>query len=152
MIEWRWKVENTLHKGDVNNREGDDYPARIYITFAFDPQRFGYLERLRHRAARLLFGPDTPYRAITYIWGSRAAAGTMVANAYTDSVMMFVVESGDEQARQWRTERRNLYSIQSELYAADSKVDRRRNPGRRKSDREEVAEEDFGFEGLEWVK
>ena len=33
IVQWRWKVSNILKKGDVHRKEGDDYPARIYITF-----------------------------------------------------------------------------------------------------------------------
>ena len=108
VISWRWKVGNILNKGDVTRREGDDYPARIYISFAFDPQRASMLERLKHRAARLIYGEDVPYRAISYIWGSNSPAGIMTENPYTERVMMFVIRSGDTQAGQWLTERRNI--------------------------------------------
>jgi hypothetical protein len=110
VIQWRWKVNNVLQKGDVASKEGDDYPARIYITFAFDPERTGYLERLEYEAARLLLGSDVPYRAISYIWGSNTPVGTMIANAYTDRVMMFVVESGAGKLQQWVTGKRNVYT------------------------------------------
>ena len=110
VIQWRWKVNNVLQKGDVASKEGDDYPARIYITFAFDPERAGYLERLEYEAARLLLGSDVPYRAISYIWGSNTPVGTMIANAYTDRVMMFVVESGAGKLQQWVTGKRNVYT------------------------------------------
>jgi hypothetical protein len=109
VIQWRWKVNNVLRKGDVTSKDGDDYPARIYITFAFDHARAGYLERIRYEAARLIHGRDVPYRAISYIWGSNSRPGTMTANPYTDRVMMFVVEGGDEKLKQWITERRNVY-------------------------------------------
>jgi hypothetical protein len=109
IIEWRWKVDNVLQKGDVRSKDGDDYPARIYITFAFDADKAGYLERLEHAAARLIFGDDVPYRAISYVWGSNSPAGTMIANSYTDRVMMFVVQSGNDKLRQWVPERRNVY-------------------------------------------
>jgi hypothetical protein len=33
----------------------------------------------------------------------------MIANPYTDRVMMFVVEGGDAKLQQWVTERRNVY-------------------------------------------
>ena len=36
-IQWSWKVNNLLQKGDVTRKDGDDYPARVYLTFAFDP-------------------------------------------------------------------------------------------------------------------
>lgn len=110
VIEWRWKVDNVLQQGDVTSKAGDDYPARIYITFAFDPDRAGYLERLEHEAARLLLGQEVPYRAISYIWGSNSPVGTMIPNAYTDRVMMFVVESGEEKLQQWITEKRDVYA------------------------------------------
>lgn len=110
VIQWQWKVNNILRKGDVTRKDGDDYPARIYITFAFDPDRAGYLERLKQQAARLVYGEKIPYRAISYIWGSNSPAGTMIENPYTDRVMMFVVETGEEKAQQWVTERRNIHA------------------------------------------
>jgi hypothetical protein len=109
VIQWRWKVNNVLQKGDVTSKDGDDYPARLYIAFAFDPDKAGYLDRLEYEAARLIQGKDIPYRAISYIWGNNAPAGTMIPNAYTDKVMMFVVESGAGKLQQWVTERRNVY-------------------------------------------
>ncbi|NOR41634.1 MAG: DUF3047 domain-containing protein [Gammaproteobacteria bacterium] len=109
VIQWRWKVNNVLQKGDVTSKDGDDYPARIYITFAFDPDRAGYLERLEHEATRLIRGEDVPYRAISYIWGSNSPAGTMIENSYTERAMMFVVQAGSERLQQWVTERRNVY-------------------------------------------
>ena len=109
VIQWRWKVNNVLQKGDVSSKDGDDYPARIYITFAFDPVRASYLEKLEHQAARLIQGQDVPYRAISYIWGSNSPIGTMIENAYTDRAMMFVVQTGSEKLQQWVTERRNVY-------------------------------------------
>lgn len=109
VIQWRWKVNNILQKGDVTSKDGDDYPARIYITFTLDPDKAGYLERLEHEAAKLIKGQDVPYRAISYIWGSNSPAGTMIANPYTDRAMMFVVQVGVEKLQQWVTERRNVY-------------------------------------------
>ena len=32
IVLWRWRVENILKKGNVYQKEGDDYPARVYIT------------------------------------------------------------------------------------------------------------------------
>lgn len=109
VVEWRWKVHNLLRKGDVTRKDGDDYPARLYITFAFDPERASYLERLKQQAARLVYGQDVPYRAIAYIWGSNSPAGTMTENPYTNRTMMFVLQGGGGKLQQWVTERRNVY-------------------------------------------
>jgi hypothetical protein len=122
VIQWRWKINNVLQKGDVTSKAGDDYPARVYITFAFDPDRAGYLERLEYEASRLLLGQDVPYRAISYIWGSNSPTGTMIANAYTGRVMMFVVESGAGKLQQWVTQKRNVYEDYRKAFGEEPPV------------------------------
>jgi len=109
IVEWRWKVSNILKKGDVHIKEGDDYPARIYITFEYDPSKLGFFEKATYKVGRLLYGEDLPLAAINYIWESKAPIGTMIPNPYTDRVMMFVVESGVEKLNQWVSEKRNVY-------------------------------------------
>jgi hypothetical protein len=108
VIEWRWKVGNTLRGGNMTRRDGDDYPARVYVSFAFDPERASLLERIKQQAARLIWGEDIPYRAVSYIWASNSPAGSMAANPYTDRTMMFALRSGEAGARQWVSERRNV--------------------------------------------
>ena len=109
IVRWRWKVSNVLKKGDVRRKEGDDYPARIYITFEYDPRRVGILEKAKFEAVRLLYGEYPPLAAINYIWESKAPKGTLVANPYTDRVMMFAVESGAARINQWVDEERSVY-------------------------------------------
>ena len=101
LVEWRWKVSNTLQKGDVTKKEGDDYPARIYITFAYDPSKLSFGNRVKYKTAKLLYGEYPPTGAINYIWGNHAAIDMMVPNPYTDRAMMIAVESGDEKTNRW---------------------------------------------------
>jgi hypothetical protein len=100
IVQWRWKASNILKKGDVHIKEGDDYPARIYITFEYDPSKLGFFEKATYKVGRLLYGEDLPLAAINYIWESKAPIGTMDPNPYTDRVMMFVVESGESKVNQ----------------------------------------------------
>jgi hypothetical protein len=108
VIEWRWKVNNVLVKGDVRRKDGDDYPARLYITFDYDPAKLGFTDMLKYKTIKLLHG-EVPLRAINYIWESRAPQGTVVPNPYTNWVMMIVVESGKTRVGQWVKEKRNIY-------------------------------------------
>jgi hypothetical protein len=108
VVQWRWKVAGVLEKGDVHTRAGDDYPARLYITFAYDPARLGFGERLKAKAIKLFYGEYPPAGAINYIWANKAPVGTAVPNAYTDRVRMVAVESGPDRAGQWVTETRNV--------------------------------------------
>jgi len=109
IIQWRWKVGNILKKGDVHKKEGDDYPARIYITFEYDPGKLSFFEKAKYKTIKLLYGQYPPLAAINYIWESKAPVGTMVPNPYTDRVMMFVVESGEAKLNQWVNQERNVY-------------------------------------------
>ena len=117
-IEWRWKVNNVLVKGDVRKKDGDDYPARLYITFDYDPAKLGFIDGLKYKAAKLLYG-EVPLRAITYIWDSRAPEGTVVPNPYTNWVMMIVVESGKTRVGQWVNEKRNIYEDYKKVFAEE---------------------------------
>jgi hypothetical protein len=109
IVQWRWKVSNILKKGDVTQKEGDDYPARIYIAFEYDPKKLEFFEKTKYQAARLLYGEYPPLGAINYIWESRAPKGTVVPNPFTDRVKMIVVESGGSMLNQWVSEERNIY-------------------------------------------
>lgn len=110
IISWRWKVSAVYAKGDVKRKGGDDYPARIYITFAYDPDRVGFVEKAKYETARLIYGETPPLAAISYIWANRAPTGTMVANAYTDRVKMVVLQSGTGRAGRWVAEKRDIYT------------------------------------------
>ena len=109
IISWRWKVTQTYVKGDVTRKKGDDYPARVYIAFEFDPKRLGFFERAQYKAARLLYGEYPPTGAITYIWSSNAPRGTVVSNPYTKRVKMFALQSGKARLNSWVREERNVY-------------------------------------------
>jgi len=109
IVQWRWKIMNILKKGDVHRKEGDDYPARIYIAFEYEPGKLGFFKKAEFLFARLLYGENLPLAAINYIWESKAPIGTMVPNPYTGRVVMFVVESGSAKLNQWVSEERNVY-------------------------------------------
>jgi hypothetical protein len=108
IVTWRWKVVNILQKGDVTQKEGDDYPARLYITFEYDPSKLSFFDRAKYKTAKILYGEYPPTGAINYIWGSHAPIGTITPNPFTDRAMMIVVESGEERLNQWVEEKRNI--------------------------------------------
>jgi hypothetical protein len=109
VVEWRWKVENILQKGDVTQKSGDDYPARLYITFKYESSRVGFFEKAKFETIKLIYGQYPPIGAINYIWESKSPIGTMVPNPFTERVYMFVTQSGSEKLNQWVTEERNIY-------------------------------------------
>ena len=109
ILKWRWKVANLVKGADIHSKDGDDYPARLYVTFRYDPQRAGAGMRMQYGVAKALYGEYPPHAGINYVWDGKAAPGTMVPKAYTARAMMFVVESGARQVGQWVEMERNVY-------------------------------------------
>jgi hypothetical protein len=118
-LRWRWKVENLLDKADLQRKRGDDYPARIYVTFAYDPARASFTQRMRYEAARMLRGEYPPHAGLNYVWDAKAAPGTVAPNAYTDRVRMIVVESGSARLRQWTTYERDIFEDYRSAFGED---------------------------------
>lgn len=108
IVRWQWKVENLLATSDATRKDGDDYPARLYITFEYDPGKVSVGKQLKYKAGRVLFG-DIPIGAINYVWERKAPVGAIIDNAYTDFVKMVVVESGPQKLGAWIEESRNIY-------------------------------------------
>lgn len=108
LLAWRWKTRRLLEKSDLATRDGDDFPARLYVSFALDAERLGAAERLQIGLARLLYGEAVPLAVLCYVWDSRAPRETIVPNAYTDRVRMLVVESGGERLGRWVAYERNV--------------------------------------------
>ncbi len=110
IIEWRWKITNVFKKGDVTQKAGDDYPARLYITFEFDSETAGLMEWAKYKALKLVLGKTPPSEAINYIWASKAPDGTVVPSPYTNQSMMMVVQSGKADLNKWVIEKRDIHA------------------------------------------
>ena len=88
VLSWRWKVANTIVKGDSRTKAGDDYAARVYVVFPH------------------WFFPKT--RTLNYIWANRLPKEAFQANAFLGTAVMIAVESGVEHVGEWMSERRNI--------------------------------------------
>lgn len=107
-LSWRWKIERVLDKGDLRVKQGDDYSARIYVAFEFEPQQASLWERIAHAVASTSAGRKLPGTMLTYIWANQAPQGTIATNPYSDQVKMIALQSGNARANQWIDEKRNI--------------------------------------------
>ena len=118
IVRWRWKVENILKHSDVTKKDGDDFPVRLYITFAYDPDKVSLGKKLKFKTGQALFG-DIPIGALNYIWDTNTPIGTIVENAYTDFARMVVVESGTQKVGRWVSEERNIYEDYKQAFGEE---------------------------------
>ena len=119
ILKWRWKVDHILERGDERTRAGDDYAARIYVTFAYDPDAVSLWERSKYAAIKLFYGEYPPQGALNYIWANRLPKGSVIDNAYTDRAKMIAVESGAENSGRWMKEGVNLYEDYKRLFGKE---------------------------------
>ena len=96
ILVWRWKVEGIIPAGNALTKDGDDYPARVYVVFPH------------------WFKPKT--RSINYIWANRLAQGEVVPNPFFGNARMMAVQSGNEQAGTWISECRNVYQDYRKIF------------------------------------
>lgn len=91
LLRWRWKIVRLPEVGDERQKSGDDFAARVYVVFPFEPARASRLERLRRLMAETVFGRELPGSALNYVRSSHEPAGTRWDNPYTaDSKMVSV--------------------------------------------------------------
>ena len=119
MLRWQWKIDNLIGRADITRRDGDDYPARIYVSFRYDPARMSLLDRARYAAVRIIYGETPPHSGLNYIWDGKAPAGTIVPNPHTSRVVMIVVQSGAAHLREWRSYTRNIVDDYRRAFGED---------------------------------
>lgn len=99
-LNWSWKVENVFKGNDERSKQGDDYPARVYVVVSGG-----------------LFFWNT--RAINYVWSSNQTKGSRWPNAFTENARMLAVESGEGLMGQWVNEKRNVRADFRMLFGDD---------------------------------
>ncbi len=89
-LKWWWKVDGVYDNPQEQAKEGDDFPARIYVV-----ARTGFL----------------PWESLSlnYVWASSSEAGSSWESPYTDKSVMVALQSGPVKEGEWVFEERNIY-------------------------------------------
>lgn len=98
-LEWRWRIDKVLEKGDARVKQGDDYAARVYVIFPH------WL--------------PIKTRSINYIWANRLPRDTAQPNTFSSNAMMLALQSGGDLSGEWVSERRNLVEDYRRLFGQD---------------------------------
>ena len=118
-LTWRWKIGNVLATADARTKEGDDYPARVYVAFRHDAARATAWEKAKYTAYRLIYGRYPPGTVVNYIWDNRLPPGTTLDNAYTAQAKMIVLRSGAADVGRWLTETRDVVDDYRRLFGGE---------------------------------
>lgn len=119
LLKWRWRIAATVKKGDARGKKTDDYAARVYVNFRYDPRKAGRWLRFKYGLAKKKLGEYPPLYTINYIWANKLKQGAFRLSAYTDRAMMVAVRSGGEKAGQWVEEERNVYEDYKKAFGGE---------------------------------
>jgi Protein of unknown function (DUF3047) len=103
VMNWRWRIENSLGKIDEQAKSGDDFAARVYVV----------------KSGGLVFWNT---KAINYIWASTSPKDKTWPNPFAgDHAMMVAVRSSNDKIGTWQTEKRNVREDFKRLTGEDIK-------------------------------
>jgi hypothetical protein len=99
-ISWSWKINGIYNDVDEQTRQGDDFPARLYVVV-----QTGLL----------------PWEtlAINYVWSSSQELGTSWTSPFTEKSKMLAVQSGRSNAGKWVNQSRNIVADFKELFGEE---------------------------------
>lgn len=89
MISWDWQVSEFPQVSDEQQKEGDDFAARIYVVREHSV--------LRWRT-----------RALNYVWSQHTDAGQDWSNPFASQAHMLAVRQGSAAEGEWQTETRDM--------------------------------------------
>ncbi len=101
-LNWSWKITKTIKHNNEQSKEGDDYPARIYIV----------------ASGGLAFWKT---RALNYVWSSHHDIGQHWPSVYTGNSHMVTIQSGTQLSGQWQYEKRNIHEDFETYFGKDIK-------------------------------
>lgn len=118
-LEWEWKIESVIESGDMTRRDGDDFAARVYVTFDYDKSKLGFGDRIKYTAFKTFTSFDIPLRSLNYIWANKADIGATGENPFSSWVQYVVIQSGNEWAGEWKIEKRNILEDYRMVYGEE---------------------------------
>lgn len=119
ILRFKWRVGGLLANSDPRTKGGDDYVARIYVTFAVDPERAGVKEKAENAVAQLLYGETPPHAALSYVFTHKATLGTVITSPYTQRVKKIVVDADPASVGKWRSFTRNIYDDYKRVFGEE---------------------------------
>lgn len=100
-LRFSWMVPQLIAAADLVQRDGDDSPVRIVLTFEGDRARFSAKDAALSELSELLTGEPLPYATLMYVWSNHGQAGSVVINPRTSRIRKLVMEAGPGRLRQW---------------------------------------------------
>lgn len=118
VLSWEWKIDGTVPGGDARRKEGDDYAGRVYVNFRRSGS-FSWWERAAVSVYETVYGTSVPGSSLNFIWANVLERGSVVPSPYTDRARLVALQSGDDRAGNWVSERVNVRERYREAFTEE---------------------------------
>lgn len=115
-LSFSWRVRNLVEGGDVRERDSDDAPARLALSFSGAEARLPARDLMLFDLAEAVSGERPPFATLMYVWDAKTPVGQVVPNPRSDRVRKIVLESGAENLGQWRTYQRDIVADYTRVF------------------------------------
>lgn len=102
ILRFKWKVDNVYQKGDASSKDGDDYPIRVYVMFAYNRDKASFFDSVKYSLAKSFYGAYPPHSALNYIWANKKQVSDIITSPYTDKSKMIVLDAQSLHVGSWR--------------------------------------------------
>lgn len=108
VLRWRWRVDAFADVGsDEQTRDGDDFAARVLVTFADRPGA-SLFDAMADAAASLAGHEQLPAAAIAYVFARDLQQGCEFTSPTTERVATVVLQGRGAETGRWYLEQRDL--------------------------------------------
>lgn len=107
-IVFNWYADALIVGADNSERNTEDSPLRIILSFDGDKSTLSGKEQRFHDRAKLLTGREMPYATLMYIWENNQPVDAVLTNPHTSTIKKVVVSSGPGDLMKWKAFKRNI--------------------------------------------
>ena len=93
-LSWRWRVRAPIEVSDETVKAGDDFAARVYVMFEFEPEHASMWRRAQQEMGESMWDRTLPGLALNFVWSSRLSPGRRWVNPYSKESAMVALRSG----------------------------------------------------------
>lgn len=92
ILNWSWKIADTISGSSLSHKSGDDFPVRVMISFKSDSASRGGLKD----------------NILSYVWATTEPVGSVAINPIHSNIQTYVAVSGNKRRGDWIELSRNL--------------------------------------------
>lgn len=119
ILAWRWKVERDVAPTDLGRKGGEDRAIALFVAFAELPAERGLLQRFGQGLGLPPRELMDRARTLTFVWGGRHPAGTILASPYNpERGRIVVLRPAGSPTGAWVAERIDLDAVYRRAFGA----------------------------------